>query len=148
MCANPMFMNTYIFASHPVCSDALRRTSRRSVCLPPSPHRKHDYRLKWELRNQRSKTVGNLNTHEQLVRPIVEAPATAASTCPGNYLPSHRGCSPPKTVLTPQHRPQLEVLRVLTRTYTIYAILSYRRLLQQPVYLETFVLNTRPPPPH
>ena len=36
--------------------------------------------------------------------------------CQGIIYPSNRGCSPPKTFLTPQHHPPLELLRVLTRT--------------------------------
>jgi len=57
----------------------------------------------------------------------------------------------PETFLTPQYTLRhWRCDRVLTRNHDIvYAILSYRRLLQKPkllwysVYKETFVLNTR-----
>ena len=53
----------------------------------------------------------------------------------GNYLPLSQGGVHPLKLFdtpTPQHRPPLEVLRILTRNPgRVYAILSYRRLLQK-----------------
>jgi len=43
---------------------------------------------------------------------------------PGNYLPLPRRVFTPKTSLTPQHRPPLEVLRVLTRILIVSMLFS------------------------
>ena len=71
---------------------------------------------------------------------------------PGNYLPLPPRVFTSKTFLTPQHRPPLGVLRVLTRTLKrcmlFSAIAGYCSSLNyySRVYKETFVLNTWPPP--
>jgi len=66
------------------------------------------------------------HTHTQQINRLMPEPPTQ-----GIIYPSHRGCSPPKTFLTPQHRPPTEgVNSSYTYPDGVYTILSYRRLLE------------------
>jgi len=93
-CSQPLPSITYRWQRLP------RLTAQQRIAL---------YWQAWHFCIFHSLTIGNSSQY-------FNGKKTKVDFCSGNYLPSHRGCSPLKRFWHTQHRPPLEVWRVLTRT--------------------------------